>query len=122
MDNHDIPNEGIPSHEVIGQVVLVGITFYSSTGTLIELFQTHGQAESVAGDLLFLRTPAGGEFAVPFDPNYLKRAAPGTYREKTTGLEIVNPDFLSQWRVNTIDDLEHIERVKERGFSGWQKE
>src|SRR6185369_1239537 len=100
------------SNEVLGKLVLVGISFYTSTGTLIEQFQTNGIAERVLEDLLYLRRADGGTFAVPYDPDYIKRAAAGTYTEKTTGRQIVNPDFLSQWKINTIDDLEHIEEIK----------
>ena len=122
MQNIEIPNEDIPPDQVIGKLVLVGISFYTSTGTFVEQYQTNGIAEKVSGDLLYLRRSNGASFAVPYDPNHIKRAVPGIYREKTTGAEIVNPDFLSQWRIDTIDDLEYIERLKEVGFAGWGKE
>lgn len=122
MERIEIPREGVSAKEVLGKLILVGISFYTSSGTFIEQFQTNGIGEIVEDDLLYLRRDDGTVFAIPYDQDYIKRAQPGVYSEKLTGKQITNPDFLSQWRIDTIDDLEHIERIKIVGFSGWGKD
>lgn len=55
------------------------------------------------------------EFTIPFDEESISEASPGVYRERSTGTEIHNPDFLSSWTIHQRN-RDSTERNKLYGF------
>ncbi len=88
----------------IGKQVLVGLwQFYE--GELVEQSQDLGYVAAITDGYLVLQTPAGKRY-FPVQYEALRPAPRGKYVLKTTGEEVVNPDFLLSWRLNLADKLE----------------
>ena len=79
-----------------GKLLLVGITVYDQTGTLLEQYQYHGIIESVT-DTVNVRLADGSVRTLPPDLNNLIAAEKGLYRERSTGEVVENPDYLTSW-------------------------
>ena len=68
------------------------------------------------GDLIRIETTSGEETTLPPDLSTFRRAEPGTYRLKSTGEAIVDPDFLSTWIL--IASKEGPDFLKESSLPG----
>ena len=100
----------------IGKLILIGISFVSKDDELIEQYQTHGYIEKIEENgLMRIRRDGLPIFTIPFDEESISNAAPGTYRERETGIEIEDPDYLTSWSVHQSQKL-NIERYKKFGF------
>jgi hypothetical protein len=88
---------------VRGKVLLVGITYLSAEGQLLEQQQFFGKvasANSKRGVLLsLLGTRAGEQYNLPPDTRSINPASPGVYRLRASGEEVVNPDFTVTFEV-----------------------
>jgi hypothetical protein len=85
----------------IGKTVLIGLTYLDHNEKLIEQRQCVGTILTFSneqGIRISLRD-SGESFDLPPDPRGIRVAKPGTYRLRSTGQEVVNPDFLATWTI-----------------------
>lgn len=94
---------GIDEKELIGKVILVGMTYYTKDDVFVEQKQFWGTITSVCGNTIFIEKGNGEEFSIPNDKTAIEKAKPGEYRLHSTGEVVVSPDFLSTWTVNLPD-------------------
>jgi len=85
-----------------GAVVLVGMTYNEPSGKRLEqFFGTVIAAHETEGVTLLLEgTRAGETFRLPPDLRAFFPARPGSYRLRTTGEIVVDPDFTATWERN----------------------
>lgn len=90
--------------QLVGKRLLVGLTYVRySSGELIEQRQLHGVVEAVGPQDILIRLPDGTAFRLPPDLRGVEPAAPGVYRLRSTGEEVVDPDFLCRWTIRRPD-------------------
>ncbi|HZR24299.1 MAG TPA: hypothetical protein VFA59_11965 [Vicinamibacterales bacterium] len=89
---------------VVGKHLLVGLTFVKYGGEVIEQKQLHGTVERI-NDLegIVIRLPDGTLYKLPPDLRGIKEAAPGVHRLRSTGEEVVNPDYVYTWTITRPD-------------------
>ena len=85
--------------DLLGKVILVGITYYTHDKRLIEQKQYHGTVIHADEKGIVIRKANGEEEKLPPDLRSTKPAPPGEYRERSTGEIVVNPDFFTTWNV-----------------------
>ncbi len=114
----------LKSTDLLGKVILVGITIENPNGEK-EYVQTHGTGERIEGDYIVLRREDNTEFYLGVSPQAFSAAKPGVYTEKSTGIQIENPDYISQW-VLSRPSMEGAGTAKANllrdGFRGFIKE
>ena len=88
--------------ELIGKTVLIGITRLGPAGEVIEQRQLVGTFESM-DMVIHIALKNGEDFVLPPDLTAFQRAQPGTYRLRSTGEEIENPDYTSLWTATVRD-------------------
>jgi hypothetical protein len=93
---------------LIGKIVLLGLTFATADGEVIDQIQRHGvveQADADTGIAVRLVGPGqvwdGEVYVLPPDLRPFLEAAPGSYRLRSTGETIVDPDFTSTWEIRS---------------------
>lgn len=86
--------------DLIGKVMLVGITYYTHDDMLIEQKQYFGEVVEANDRLIRIRRDNGELFTIPPDLRSTHRAKPGEYRLRSTGEIVVNPDYLSMWNIH----------------------
>ena len=87
---------------MVNKRVLIGLSYYDHTGKFIEQKQMHGIVTNVGhnGFIVNLEGSNDGKtYQLPPDLRSFREAAPGTYREHSTGDEIIDPDYLVTWAV-----------------------
>jgi hypothetical protein len=85
---------------LVGHRLLVGITYLDGAGRVTGTQQFCGQVLEVCDGVVVVERPGEDEPAVlPADVEAYRQAEPGSYTLSATGEIIVNPDFLSTWRV-----------------------
>lgn len=91
------------ARNIIGATVLVGMTYAARGEELARLEQFHGVVvEAVAGRGILLDlsgSRAGEQHWLPPATSSLVPAAPGVYTLRSTGEEVIDPDYLSTWTV-----------------------
>jgi len=102
-----MPDTGQPHFDpekaaaLVGAYVIVGITYNDHNDKELSQEQFHGvvmEAHPERGITIGLKGVRAGEtFTLPPDLDTFKKAGTGTYRFRTTGEEIVAPDFLTTW-------------------------
>jgi len=87
----------ILAEDVVGKVVLVGLTYLEADGSLIEqqkFFGTVLSADSRRGILLSLEGQRSGEqYNLPPDTRAIEIASSGEYRLRGTGEVVIDPDY-----------------------------
>ena len=96
--------EEITFDELIGKVLLVGITYYTHDNVFIEQKQFHGTVTEANEKLIRIQRKDGTDFTLPPDLSATKRARQGEYKLRSTGEVVVNPDFLATWNLNKAKD------------------
>lgn len=91
----------ITVEELIGKVMLVGLTYYTEEGDFVRQKQVWGTVDRVEDDGVYLTLSTGEEYWLPPDLSSTKRAKPGEYKLHSTGEVVVNPDFTATWNVTT---------------------
>jgi hypothetical protein len=80
-----------------GKLVLVGLTYFDSSGRFVEEQQFFGRvvfAHPTNGILLNLEgRRAGEQYTLPPDMRSLRRSSAGAYRLRSTGEVVVDADF-----------------------------
>ena len=96
IDSRAVWDDGL-AHDVLGKVLLVGLTYLSAEGTVVEQQQFYGSVLSVhprEGILLSLGGQRAGEqYNLPPDTRSIELASPGEYRLRATGEVVVDPDY-----------------------------
>lgn len=83
--------------ELIGKLLLVGITYYTGENEMIEQKQVYGEVISADKTGVVLRQKDGATLNLPPDLSSTMRARPGEYKLRSSGEVVVNPDFLAKW-------------------------
>ena len=106
---------------LIGKILLIGITLLDDEESLLEQIQVYGPIEKIdANGIVIRRNQSGSKFSIPADFEHVSKADPGEYRLRSTGEIVIDPDFLSSWTVRSANK-ESIEKYREFGFSGYEK-
>jgi hypothetical protein len=87
---------------IINKHVVIGLTYYDHEGTFLEQKQMHGKVISVDKNCIMVELDglrAGETFCLPRDLRAFRKASPGIYRLKSTGEEVVNPDYTTAWNI-----------------------
>lgn len=85
--------------DLLGKVLLVGITYYTHDEQLIEQKQYYGEVVVANEEYVQIRRENGELFALPPDLRSTHPAQPGEYKLRSTGEIVVNPDYLATWQV-----------------------
>lgn len=95
---YDGPEEiPITYADLIGKVILVGITYYTKDNEFVEQKQFWGRVtEANESGVTFVQSN-GEKMDLPPDLSSTERARPGEYKLRSTGEVVVNPDFLAKW-------------------------
>jgi len=85
----------------VGKTVLIGLTYLDHNEELIEQRQCVGTILTFSNEQgIRIRLQGSNEmFDLPPDQRGIRMAKPGTYRLRSTGEEVVNPDFLATWTI-----------------------
>jgi len=83
----------------IGKTIVVGITRVNAAGEAFAQLQYHGRISDVSEDGIQIETPAGKRMVLPPALDSIQPAAPGEYRELSSGEVVLNPDFISTWEI-----------------------
>ena len=108
MDEDDIESRPVWDEnfasELIGKLLLVGLTHCNSDGSVDRQEQLFGIVESTdqnSGILLNLKgTRAGCRYNLPPDLRSYFKASPGNYRLRSTSEVVTNPDFTVTFSVH----------------------
>ncbi len=96
-EKSDSAAEEISREDLIGKILLVGITYYTKDGELIEQKQYYGTVIEASETLIKIKQKDGSEFTLPPDLSSTKRARPGKYTLRSNGEVVSDPDFLATW-------------------------
>jgi hypothetical protein len=91
------------AQRVIGKTIVVGLTYLSVDGAVIEQRQLFGKVVSVdarKGILIAIGGARSGEqFNLPPDTRAIDVAAPGEYRLRASGEVVTDPDYTAQFSI-----------------------
>lgn len=109
MPESDQSDDGRPpwdaalAGELMGSLVLVGITYLDHNEELVCKEQMYGRvvaADPKRGVCLKLEGVRNGKhYWFPPSMNPYEEAGPGTYTLRSTGEKVENPDYLATWTV-----------------------
>ncbi|MDR2009532.1 MAG: hypothetical protein LBQ22_03530 [Bacteroidales bacterium] len=100
-----------------GKVFLIGLTFIDQDENLIEQYQTSGTVDELTDDgLLRFKRTDGNYFQLPYDNETISEVAEGEYRERATGNIIINPDYITTWKIQ-VNQTDNIENMKQNGYT-----
>ena len=85
--------------ELVGKVILVGITYYTKDNEFVEQKQLYGTVVEANEKHIRFKQKDGSLFTLPRDPSSTHRAHPGRYTLRSTGEVVVDPDFTAEWNV-----------------------
>ena len=85
--------------DLLGKVLLVGITYYTRDDEFIEQKQFYGTVIEANNSIIRIKQKDGTEFTVPPDLSSTQKARPGEYKLRSTGEVVVDPDFLATWNL-----------------------
>lgn len=91
------------AQQLVGKHVLVGVTFRNHDGEERLQHQYHGVVVSVGKRGIALdveNTFSRGTLDLPPDLRGFTAAAPGSYRLRSTGEIVEDPDFIANWIVD----------------------
>jgi len=93
---------------LVGKTVLLGLTFATDDGDVIEQTQRHGVIEEADAErgitvrLVGPGSPWDGElYRLPPQLGNFVDAAPGAYRLRATGETVIDPDLTSTWEIRS---------------------
>jgi hypothetical protein len=81
--------------------VLIGLTYLDHNEKLIEQRQCVGAILTFSNEegIRIKLQDSDEPLDLPPDPRGIRVAKPGTYRLRSTGQEVVNPDFVATWTI-----------------------
>lgn len=107
IDERPVWDEAVAAN-VIGKVVLVGLTYLEADGSLTaqqQFFGTVVSADSRQGILLALKGRRAGErYNLPPDTRAIEIASAGEYRLRATGEVVTDPDYTFMFSVVKEDE------------------
>ena len=85
--------------DLIGKVILIGVTYVDKEDNLLDRKQWWGIVESASSDggIRVALKNSSDPCVLPPDLNAVRRAPPGEYRLKESFEMIKDPDFLTTW-------------------------
>jgi len=88
-------------HPWVGKSILAGLTWQNEQGRVMEQRQIYGVITGVKeAESTMEVDQAHGEFwTLPYYPETVMQPPHGTYKCRSTGEEVVNPDLLMSWRI-----------------------
>ena len=92
------------SHDYISKTIIIGITRLDCNDQLIEQIQMHGVITKVTPSGIEIELSTGELYSLPPDLDSIHGAPPGTYKFRSTGEEVVNPDFMTTWTVRAPEE------------------
>ncbi len=96
------------AEEMIGQTILVGITYVNAADEELSLEQVHGViigAEAGSGITVRLQGARAGEMkTLPPSTSWIEVADPGDYTLRSTGERVTDPDLITSYRVRRPDN------------------
>jgi hypothetical protein len=108
------------AQELIGKTVLIGLTFATHDGEMIEQVQRHGVVEDADQDAgIGVRLVGPGQvwdrelYVLPPVLSSFLDAAPGSYGLRSTGETIVDPDLTSTWEIRSPPEEEDTADLRE---------
>ena len=93
----DEPIGNADASRLVGKRIVVGLNRARADGTLIEKVQFHGVIIEADNDGVVVQLPSGERRILPPAWHAYVSARPGTYRLRSTGEEVVDPDLESIW-------------------------
>ena len=84
---------------LVGGRLLVGITYLDDAGRVTAARQFCGRVAEVGGGVVVVDLPDGDRAVLPADASAYEPAGRGSYRLESTGETVVDPDFVTTWRV-----------------------
>lgn len=99
IEDEELYNKEVVFDDLIGKILLVGITYYTHENEFIEQKQFYGTVTEANENIVRMTLKDGTEFTLPPDLRSTKRARPGEYTLRSTGEVVVNPDFLATWNL-----------------------
>jgi hypothetical protein len=103
---------------MIGKVVVVGITFTDENNDVEEFRQVAGTVTEVSEKRILLRKlGTGGDFGLPPWPmDAFEKAIPGTYKlVKGNVASVTDPDFTNAFEI-VLQNESEIESIARHGF------
>lgn len=90
---------GSPSSlsSLVGKTVMVGVDLHDSSGMLVRRVQIHGMVSEADTEAVVVSMVGGKRFYLPPAPTAFRQLPKGTYRERSTGEVITDPDFVVVW-------------------------
>lgn len=85
--------------ELMGKVLLIGLSYYSQGGKFIEDKQLYGRIKQSNESCITIMQVNGEEFSIPPDLSAIEIAAPGDYTLRSTNEVVRNPDYLASYSV-----------------------
>ena len=85
--------------ELLGRILLVGITYYTHDNEFIEQKQFYGRVTEANESFIRIEQKNGEMITIPPDLRSTERARPGEYKLRSTGEVVINPDFLATWNL-----------------------
>lgn len=85
--------------ELIGKVLLIGLSYYLPDGGFIEDKQLYGRVTGADDSCITITQTNGEEFSIPPDLSAIEKAAPGDYTLRSTNEVVRNPDYLASYSV-----------------------
>lgn len=89
--------------DLLGKVLLVGITYEDADENVMERRQFWGTVTAADKGKILIEQKNGEILSLPPDLSAIKPAPEGEYRLHSTGEVVVNPDFLSTW-ISAVND------------------
>lgn len=88
--------------EMVGKVVLVGVTYRNAKGEISETREYFGVVDRINADegLVIIRGDTEEEMSLPPMLEHYQKAKPGTYNLKSCDYAVEDPDYLATWVVN----------------------
>lgn len=83
--------------DILGKILLVGITYYSKDNDVVKQEQFHGKVIKADVDEVCVLQNDGSTLILPGDLSSTRIARPGEYKLRSTGEVVTNPDFLATW-------------------------
>ena len=85
--------------EYIGKTILLGVTYLDQEERVLGQHQWFGTILTFSNNEGIKIRLSNSDFpcCLPPDPRGISKAKPGTYRLRSTGEEVVNPDYLATW-------------------------
>ena len=86
--------------DLIGKTLLIGLTRLDAGGSVVEQVQLYGivtEASPHGITIICQGDNLGQKFTVPPDLSAIVAAEPGSYRLRSTGEVVVDPDYTASW-------------------------